>query len=78
MPEHNSTRIINDLLFVLYLVFFVSLIFTFRAVSSISVALLLVTGIIKNRIEHKGFFDRNQVNPMHTRASDNEGFSMVK
>ena len=64
MPEHNNTRIINDLLFVLYLAFFVSLIFAFRAVSSISVASLLITGIVKNRIEHKGFFDRNQVNPM--------------
>ncbi len=49
MPEHNNTRIINDLLFVLYLAFFVSLIFAFRAVSSISVALLLVTGIIKKQ-----------------------------
>jgi hypothetical protein len=64
MPEQNNTRIINDLLFVLFLAFFVSLIFAFRAVSSISVALLLATGIIKNKIEHKGFFNRNQVNPM--------------
>jgi len=64
MPEHNSTRTINDLLFVLYLAFFVSLIFAFRAVSSITVALLLVTGIIKNRIEHTGFFNRNRVNPI--------------
>ena len=64
MPEHNNTRTINDLLFVLYLAFFVSLIFAFRAVSSISVALLLVTGIVKNRIGHKAFFNRDPVNPV--------------
>ncbi len=64
MPEHNNTRIINDLLFVLYLAFFVSLVFAFRAVSSISVALLLVTGIIKNRIEQKSFFNQNLMNPL--------------
>ena len=64
MPEYNNTRIINDLLFVLYLAFFVSLIFAFRAVSSISVALLLVTGLVKNRVGHKSFFNRDQVNPM--------------
>src|SRR6478672_687006 len=64
MPEHNSTRTINDLLFVLYLAFFVSLIFAFRAVSSISVALLIVSGIIKNRVGHKGFFNQNLMNPL--------------
>ena len=64
MPEYNNNRIINDLLFVLYLAFFVSLIFAFRAVSSISVALLLATGLVKNRIGHKSFFNRDQVNPM--------------
>ena len=48
MPEPNNTRIINDLLFVLYLAFFVSLVFAFRAVSSISIALLLIAGLIKN------------------------------
>jgi O-antigen ligase len=64
MPEHTKTRTINDLLFVLYLAFFVSLIFAFRAVSSISVALLLAAGIVKNRIEQKSFFTRNLMNPM--------------
>src|SRR5690349_10175805 len=64
MPEHTTTRKINDLLFVLYLAFFVSLIFAFRAVSSISVALLLVTGIIKNRIEQKRFFSHNLNHPL--------------
>jgi hypothetical protein len=53
MPEYKNTRIINDLLFVLYLAFFASLIFAFRSISSISVALLLAAGIVKNRISHK-------------------------
>src|SRR5262245_6201381 len=64
MPEPNNTRIINDLLFVLYLSFFVSLVLAFRAVSSISVALLLVTGVAKNRTEQKRFFNQNLVNPL--------------
>lgn len=64
MPEHTDTRKINDLLFVFYLAFFVSLVFAFRAVSSISIALLLVTGIIKNRIERKSFFSQNLNNPL--------------
>ena len=64
MPEHNNTRTINNLLLALYLAFFVSLVFAFRAVSSVSIALLLVTGIIKNRIEKKSFFSQNLVNPL--------------
>jgi O-antigen ligase len=63
MPENTHTRVFNDLLFVLYLAFFVSLVFAFRAVSSISIALLLVAGLIKNRIEQKSLFNRNIVNP---------------
>ena len=64
MPENNYTRILNDVLFVLFLAFFVSLVFAFRAVSSISIALLLVAGLIKNKIEQKSFFNRNIVNPL--------------
>jgi hypothetical protein len=51
MPQNNYTRILNDLLFVFYLAFFVSLIFAFRAISSISIATILVGGMVKNRIE---------------------------
>ncbi len=64
MPEPNNTRIVNDLLFGLYLAFFVSLIFAFRAVSSISIALILVAGLVKNRIEQKRFFNQKLVNPL--------------
>jgi len=69
MPEYKNTRIINDLLFVLYLAFFASLIFAFRSISSISVAFLLAAGIVKNRISHKSFFDRSQLIPMITFCS---------
>src|SRR5678816_3233849 len=64
MPEHSNTRIINGLLFVLYLAFFVSLVFAFRAITSISIALILIAGLVKNRIEQKRFFNRNLVNPL--------------
>ena len=64
MPENNYTRRFNDLLFVLYLAFFVSLVFAFRAVSSISIGLLLVAGLLKNRIEQKSVFNRNIINPL--------------
>jgi len=64
MPENNYTRVLNDLLLVLYLAFFVSLVFAFRAVSSISVALMLLAALIKNRIEQKRLFNRNILHPL--------------
>ena len=64
MPEHNNTRIINGLLFLLYLAFFVSLVFAFRAITSISIGLILIAGLVKNRIEQKGFFNQNLANPL--------------
>src|SRR6185369_14520641 len=64
MPQNNYTRILNDLLFVFYLAFFVSLIFAFRAISSISIATILVGGMVKNRIEQKRFFNQNLINPL--------------
>jgi O-antigen ligase len=62
MPESNH-RIIDHILFALYMVFFVSLIFSFRAISSISVPLILVAGVVKNGIERKAIFHRNLINP---------------
>src|SRR5262245_45531697 len=64
MPERSNTRIINDLLFVLYLAFFVSLVFAFRAISSVSIALVLIAGLTKNRIDQKSFFNKRLVNPL--------------
>ena len=66
MPESNYTRVLNNLLFVCYLAFFVSLVFGFRAITSISIALLLVAGLIKNSIEQRRFFNRSIINPLMT------------
>jgi O-antigen ligase len=55
----NETKInsLSGLIFVLYLAFFVSLIFSFRAISSISIGSILIAGFIKNEIEQKTFFN---------------------
>ena len=45
----KSTNTLNLLLQVFYLLFFTSFIFSFRAISSLSILLILFTGIIKNR-----------------------------
>ena len=57
MPDTKKNRIFSTFLFVLYLAFFVSLIFSLRAISSISIGLILITGFLKNRIEQKSFFN---------------------
>ncbi len=43
-------------LFVLYITFIASLFFSFRAVTSISIVLILIAGLIKNKIEQNHFF----------------------
>ena len=48
---------------VLYLIFLTSLVCSFRAVCSISIALILVAGIVKNKLEIKTFFHRHIINP---------------
>ncbi|HEV8287271.1 MAG TPA: O-antigen ligase family protein [Chitinophagaceae bacterium] len=53
MPENTNNNLLNPLLFILYLIFLVSLVFAFRAVSSISIGLILITGLVKNKIEQK-------------------------
>lgn len=62
MPEPN-TRIIDHFLFALYLLFLISLIFAFRAISSIAVPVIFLTGLIKNKIGQKKFFSQNLANP---------------
>ena len=54
MPE-NQNKFLSALLFVLYLVFLVSLIFSVRAINSISIPLLLIVGLAKNKIEKRNF-----------------------
>src|SRR5258708_21632446 len=56
MPENNNS-FLNFLLFILYLTFFVSLVFSLRAISSISIGAILISGLAKNKIEQKSFFN---------------------
>jgi O-antigen ligase len=47
----------------LYIAFFISLACSFRAISSIVPVLLLITGLIKNRVERGTFFNPSLKNP---------------
>ena len=58
----NPTKGLPLLNQVLYLLFFTGLFCSFRALSSISIALILVAGIIKNKLESGNFFHRNMKN----------------
>lgn len=60
----RNTWIIDTILFTLYLAFFISLVFSFRAISSVSIALILLAGLIKNGIERKKMFPDQLKNPM--------------
>ncbi|HET6994129.1 MAG TPA: O-antigen ligase family protein [Chitinophagaceae bacterium] len=48
----------------LYIVFFVGLACSFRAISSIVIVLLLIAGLIRNRVETKSFFNPGLKNPL--------------
>lgn len=48
---------------VLYVIFFISVACTFRAVTSIVIVSLLVAGVIKNRIDTGSFFNQKIKNP---------------
>jgi O-antigen ligase len=61
MPENNNS-FFSILLSALYFIFFVSLIFSFRAISSISIGFILIAGILKNKIGQKSFFNPNLKN----------------
>src|SRR6266545_4860145 len=61
MPENNNS-IFDKILFTLYLIFFVSLVFSLRAICSISIGVILITGFIKNKMEYKTFFSSNLKN----------------
>jgi O-antigen ligase len=62
MPENNNNTLLNTLLFALYLAFFISLVISLRAISSISIGLIVVTGFLKNKIEQKNFSSSNLKN----------------
>src|SRR5690349_4864644 len=54
MYQRSQTNYVLSLIIsFFYLVFFISLVFAFNFFSSISIGLILLAGIIKNRIENK-------------------------
>lgn len=61
--RENSNTLLDLLLFLLYVTFLSSIIVSFRAVTSISLGCIAVTGLIKNRIEKGHIFNRNLLNP---------------
>lgn len=62
--HENKNSLLSHILYCLYLAFCISLIFSFRAISSISLACLPVAGVIKNKIEQKSFFNPRLKNPL--------------
>jgi O-antigen ligase len=63
MPENNNSPI-NVVMFILYVALLASLIFSFRAITSISLAALALMGPVKNKIEQKKLFNPNLINPL--------------
>lgn len=55
----SKSNFLNTALFSLYLILFFSVFCSFRAVSSISIGLLVIVGILKNKIEHKPILNKN-------------------
>lgn len=53
----NNSKQLDQILFVLYIIFFVSMVFCWRAVTSISIPVILAAGILKNKIDHRSFFN---------------------
>jgi len=62
--HENRNNLLSSILFISYLVFFTSLIFSFRAISSVSIGLILIAGVLKNKIEQKRFFSRSLKSPI--------------
>lgn len=51
------------LLFLWYIIFFISVVFFFRAISSIFIGLILATGLIKNKIDTGSWLSNDLLNP---------------
>lgn len=59
-PKESS--LLSQLLFIFYILFFISLVFSFRAVSSISTGLLILAGIIFNKQQSGTIIHKNLSN----------------
>ena len=62
--HENKNSLLSLVLYCLYLAFLISMVFSFRAISSITVACLPIAGLIKNKIEQKRFFNPRLKNPL--------------
>ena len=60
--DQKKSGILNSFIYALYLLFFISLVFSFRAISSISIGVILLTGIITNRSALSSLFQKNTRN----------------
>ncbi|HEX7906046.1 MAG TPA: O-antigen ligase family protein [Chitinophagaceae bacterium] len=47
----HENKTLSLLLYIAYVIFSISLVFSFRAISSVSIGLILLTGLIKNKME---------------------------
>jgi O-antigen ligase len=55
----NTSKYLYYLLYFFYIIFFISIICSFRAISSIVIALILLTSLVKNKIDTGVFFNKN-------------------
>lgn len=63
MRQSSQTSYVLSLVIsLLYLVFLVSLVFTFNFFSTVSIGLILLMGVIKNKVENKTLIDPNAKN----------------
>ena len=58
----NTSKRLDALLFLWYIIFFVSMVCCFRAISSITIGLILITGLLKNKIDTGSWFNINLKN----------------
>ena len=58
----NTLKYLDNILYILYIIFFVTLICSFRWVSSFILGLILITGLAKNKIEKGSFFNKKLKN----------------
>jgi uncharacterized membrane protein len=58
-PDLTSNKTLSIAIYILYLLFFTSLVFSFRAISSISIGLILLTGIFFNKQQTGSFLSGN-------------------
>jgi len=63
MPEKKSNYL-SAVLFTLYLMSLISVIFSFRAITSISIPLLLVAGVARNKIQYGSLLSPALKNPL--------------